>query len=126
MLVKQSRPVHLKLWTIKFPIMAIVSVLHRISGVFLFLALPFLLWLLDKSLASFGDFVEIQSYLTAPLIKFFLFVVLAGLLYHLFAGIRHLLMDAGIGESLSGGRKGSWWVMVVSIGIIGLVGLWIW
>jgi hypothetical protein len=49
---KRSRPKNLNLLTIRLPIPALVSIMHRVSGAFLFLLLPGLLWLLAQSLAS--------------------------------------------------------------------------
>ncbi len=124
--MNNKRPVHLALWNIKFPITAIVSILHRISGVLLFLAIPFLLWLLDKSLASFGDFVEVQSYFASFFVKSLLFIVVAALLYHLIAGIRHLLMDLHFGETLVAGRRNAYIVVGSSVLLIIILGFWLW
>ena len=52
--------------------------------------------------------------------------VLSALLYHLVAGIRHLLMDAGLGESLEGGRLGAKILIVIAVVLIVLLGVWIW
>lgn len=124
--MNSKRPVHLALQTMKFPVMAIVSILHRASGFLLFLALPFLLWVLQKSLQSFGEFVDVQQTLSSPFLKFFLFIVLAALFYHMIAGIRHLLMDIHIGESLQSGRRGAQTVIGVAVVVVLLVGIWLW
>ena len=52
--------------------------------------------------------------------------LLSALLYHLVAGVRHLIMDMGIGETLEGGKLGSKIVLVVSAIVIVLLGVWIW
>jgi succinate dehydrogenase / fumarate reductase cytochrome b subunit len=124
--MNSKRPVHLALQTMKFPVMAIVSILHRASGLFLFLALPFLLWVLQKSLQSFGEFVDVQQILSAPALKFFIFITMAALFYHLIAGIRHLLMDMRIGESLKSGRRGAQTVLGIVAVVVLLVGAWLW
>ncbi len=121
-----NRPVNLSLSTIKFPITAIVSILHRISGVFLFAGAGVLLWLLDKSLASEESFVSLQQLLNQPIWQLVVWVVLAALAYHVVAGIRHLLMDCGIGESLRGGRLGAWLVLIAAAVLIVLAGVWLW
>ena len=64
--------------------------------------------------------------MTSPLAKFIAWGLLSALLYHLVAGVRHLIMDMGIGESLEGGKLGSKIVIAVSAVIIVLVGVWIW
>lgn len=124
--VKDKRPVNLDLTTIKFPVTAIASITHRISGVALFLALPFMLWALDRSLASPEGFSEVQGILATPLASLITWAILAALLFHLVAGFRHLLMDMGIGESYEGGRRGAFTVFAVSIVLIVLAGVWVW
>ena len=124
--VNDKRPVNLDLTTIKFPVTAIASITHRISGVVLFLALPILLWMLDRSLASPEGFTDMQALASGALAKLVLWGILAALIYHLVAGIRHLFMDVGIGESLEGGRRGAFTVFAVSIVLILLAGVWVW
>ena len=124
--MKNQRPVNLEISTIKLPITAIVSILHRMSGVVLFAGVAVLLWLLDASLASEEQFVALQEALTRPLWQFIIWAVLAALAYHLVAGVRHLIMDCGIGESLQGGRLGAVIVVVLSLVLIVLAGVWVW
>jgi succinate dehydrogenase / fumarate reductase cytochrome b subunit len=64
--------------------------------------------------------------LTSPLAKLVTWGILSALLYHLVAGVRHLMMDMGIGESLEGGKLGSKIVIAVSVVVIVLAGVWIW
>ena len=92
------------LFTIQYPLTAIISILHRLSGVFVFLLIPFLLWMLDVALGSSIGFQYVQTTVTNPIIKLILWLILVALWYHLVAGIRHLLMDIGIGESLKSAR----------------------
>ncbi len=124
--MKEKRPVFLDLTKIRFPVMAIVSILHRISGVLIFLLLPLLLWALHQSLASQDQFQSLQTCLAHPLVKFLMWVVLASLLYHVVAGIRHIAMDFGCADSLKGGRAGARVVMVVGIILVILAGVWLW
>lgn len=122
----KQRPVNLNLFTIKFPIPAIVSILHRISGFILFLCIPFLLWLLQISLSSINHFDELQAFLGQPLVTILVWGVLAALFFHLVAGIRHLLMDLGFGESLKAGRFSAWAVVILSIALTLIAGVWLW
>ncbi|HVV68623.1 MAG TPA: succinate dehydrogenase, cytochrome b556 subunit [Gammaproteobacteria bacterium] len=122
----KPRPVYLNLLQIRQPLPAIVSVLHRVSGVILFLLLPLLLWLLAKSLASEASFNALKQPFTHPVLRFFIWVTLSALIYHLVAGIRHLLMDMGVGESLKGGRAGAYLVLVISIVLIIFAGICLW
>ena len=124
--MNDKRPVNLDLSTIKFPVTAIASITHRVTGVAIFLALPILLWMLDRSLASPESFADLKELMTSPLVKLVGWAILAVLLYHLVAGIRHLVMDAGVGESLEGGRRGAKLVFIISVVLILLVGGWIW
>ena len=124
--MKSQRPVNLDLRTIKLPITAYTSILHRISGVILFLGIVIVLFALDKSLASEEGFAEVQAYLASPLAKLIIWGLLSALLYHLVAGVRHLIMDMGIGETLEGGKLGSKIVIAVSAVLIVLAGVWIW
>lgn len=124
--MKSQRPVNLDLRTIKLPITAYTSILHRISGIILFVGLAVLLYALDKSLASEEGFEQVKACMTSPLAKLVIWGLLSALLYHLVAGVRHLIMDMGIGETLEGGKLGSQIVLAVSAVVIVLAGVWIW
>lgn len=124
--MKTSRPVFLNLWQIKFPVTAIVSILHRISGVVIFLGLPFLLYILSQSLISQDNFDHLSALLVEPGVRLALWILLAATIGHFFAGIRHLLMDIGIGESLKGGRSSAYIVLVLTAVAAILLGMWIW
>lgn len=124
--MNKQRPVNLDLTTIKFPMPAIVSILHRISGLVLFLFIPFILWMLRESLRSEQSFNSLQMTLSGFVAKIFLWLFLIGLLYHLVAGIRHLLMDMHVGESLAGGRLGAKIVLGLAIILAVLAGVWLW
>ncbi|RJX80872.1 succinate dehydrogenase, cytochrome b556 subunit [Pseudomonas sp. LS-2] len=124
--MNSQRPVNLDLRTIKLPVTAYTSILHRISGVILFVGIAIMLYALDKSLSSEEGFAAVKAGLTSPLAKLVIWGLLSALLYHLVAGIRHLIMDAGIGETLEGGKLGSKIVIAVSVVVIVLAGVWIW
>ena len=124
--VNDKRPVNLDLTTIKFPIPALASISHRIAGVALFVAVPILLWMLDRSLASPESFAEMKELLAAPFAKLVIWGILAAVLYHLVAGIKHLVMDWGIGETLEGGRRFAIAGFLIAAVLIGLAGVWVW
>ena len=124
--VIQQRPVNLDLTKFHFPVPAIVSILHRMSGVILFLAIPLMLWWLQQSLASKHAYQVLQQSLTTPIMKLTLWAILVSLSYHIIAGTRHLLMDMGIGESLEGGRWGALSVLSLSIVAILWLGYVLW
>lgn len=124
--MKDNRPVNLDLTKFRWPLPALTSIVHRISGVFIFLAIALLLYLLELSLESEAGFADVASLIANPLIKFFVWAVLAALLYHLIAGIKHLLMDFGIGETLAGSVLGAKLVIVSSAIAIIIAGVWLW
>lgn len=124
--MNSKRPVNLDISTIHFPIPAIVSILHRISGIVAFVGIAFLLYGLDLSLSSPSGFNSAADVMAHPLAKLVVWGILSALAYHLVAGIRHLVMDMGVGETLEGGRLSSKITLVVSIVLIILLGVWIW
>jgi len=124
--VSKKRPVNLDIATFKLPITAYISILHRISGVVLFFVTGLCLWLLDASLASPEGFASVKSMLASPLVKLVLWASLAALAYHLVAGIRHLIMDLGVGESLEGGTVGAKVVAALAVILILFAGAWLW
>lgn len=124
--MKDQRPVNLDFTTFKLPLPAITSILHRISGAFLFVGVALLLYLLDMSLDSAEGFATASEWLGTPWVKLLTWAVVAALLYHLVAGIKHLIMDLGIGESLQGGIMGARIVIVVSALSMLAAGIWIW
>ena len=112
---QKVRPTNLDLTTIKQPVSAIASILHRISGVINFILVGFLLILLDFSLQSSNNFQLIVSFLHNYLVIFIMWGFLTALTYHLFAGIRHMLMDLGYFEEIASGRKSAIVVMIITI-----------
>ncbi len=111
----KKRPKNLDLTTIRLPLPAKVSILHRVSGAGLFLCFPLLLWLFGASLASpesFAAFMSVAASLPAK-------VIFAGLIWafmhHFCAGIRFLLLDLHIGIEKEAATKSSAVVLAVSI-----------
>jgi len=71
---------------------AIASILHRISGVIVFLLVPVLLWLLDKSLSSPEGFAQVQEIFSGFFVRFIVWVFVAGLIYHFFTVLSTCLL----------------------------------
>lgn len=113
-----KRPIHINPLRVRLPITALVSITHRLSGVLVFLLIPLLLWILQQSLVSPEGLAEVKTWLQSPLCKLTLWLFFAGLIFHLFAGIRHLLMDIHLGDSLSAGRFSAAMVIVLSLIVI--------
>ena len=124
--VNSQRPGKRDIRTIKLHNTGVTSFLHRASGIILFLGIGIMLYALSKSLGSEEGYAEVKACLTSPLAKFVAWGLLSALLYHLVAGVRHLIMDMGIGETLEGGKLGSKIVIAVSVVVIVLAGVWIW
>ncbi len=123
--MNRARPVNLNLFTIRFPLPAIVSILHRVSGFFLFLFIPIALWVLDFSLTPEG-YDSLHDWQSSLIAKFMIWVVMAAFIYHFVAGVRHLLSDVHFGTSRHGGKIASMLVFIISFILVILAGIWIW
>ena len=122
----KERPKHLDLSKIKLPLPALVSILHRVSGVLLFLALPLLLLMLQYSLRSIETYTQLIGLLHHPLSKLALLCLLWASLHHLCAGIRYLTIDLDWGVRFAQARTSSKWVMFVSLALTVLTGARLW
>ncbi len=100
--------------------------LHRISGVILFLALPLLLLLLDQSLRSIETYTNLTEYLTHPILKLILLGMLWAFLHHFCAGLRYLAIDLHLLPNLTAARAASMWVLVVSLIMTAVLGVKLW
>lgn len=107
-----KRPVYLNLIKIRLPLAGVVSFAHRISGVLLFLFLPFSVYLLDQSVHSADSFDAVKQLLEHPLMLVIQLLILWSITHHFFAGIRFLLIDAEIGIEKSQARLGAWLVFI--------------
>ena len=124
--MSNKRPVNLDLSTIKQPLPAIASIIHRITGLILFVGIAILIYMLDQSLRSEESFASLQQFLSGGFVKLIVWGVLSALIYHFVAGIKHLLMDFGIGETLEGAQLGAKLVLGVSAVLILITGICIW
>jgi succinate dehydrogenase / fumarate reductase cytochrome b subunit len=120
-----SRPVYLNLLKIRLPVTGVVSIAHRISGLLLFLSIPFAVYLLDLSIASEQSFARLIELLQQPWLVVLQIILLWSLVHHLIAGIRYLLIDAEVGVELAGARSGAWIVFIAEALVILLVAGWI-
>lgn len=122
----QARPVNLNLMTIRMPITAIASILHRISGIVIFLSLPLFLWMLGESLKSHEGFAHVKECLSGGVSRLLLWLVISAVYYHVFAGLRHIIMDFGFGETKRGGRIGAIIVFILTATAATLLGICLW
>ena len=120
---RKPRPKYLALNEIRLPLPGIVSILHRISGVGLFLMLPFLLYLLDRSLGSPETFETFAAVVDNWFIKLVLFGLLWAYLHHFCAGIRYLLLDMHVGVEKESSRTSAAVVLGVSLVLTAVVAL---
>ncbi|MCR9279178.1 MAG: succinate dehydrogenase, cytochrome b556 subunit [Pseudomonadaceae bacterium] len=124
--MKTDRPVNLALYTIHFPVTAVASITHRITGVILMVGIGFGLWLLDLALSSEAGYLRASEVMQGGLAKFILWGLLASVIYHVCAGLKHLLLDMHIADSLEGGRIATWAMLVISAVLVVLAGVWVW
>ncbi len=103
----KHRPKNLNLFTIRLPINAVVSILHRASGVGLFLCLPLILLALQALVGSQESYTALTSWLNTWFVKLLLIGLGWAFFHHFFAGIRHLLQDIHWMTSLSNARLSS-------------------
>lgn len=116
--MQTKRPVFLELWRIKLPVPGILSILHRVSGVWMVLALPFAAILFHQALSGPEGFAAVAATLDNWLVKLILVVLAWGILHHLFAGIRYLLLDLGMGVDRLPARRSAWIVMIAAVAVL--------
>ncbi|SAL07335.1 succinate dehydrogenase, cytochrome b subunit [Caballeronia calidae] len=97
------------------PLAGKVSILHRISGLLLFVCLPFILYLLDQSLTSEISFDAFKGFLANPIVKIVTLVLSWAYLHHFCAGIRYLFLDMHVGVNKEGGKQTALVVLIVSL-----------
>ena len=120
----KQRPVNLDLQTISFPVTAIASILHRVSGVITFVALAILLWMLGTSLSSPEGFETVVAIMDNFLVKFVLWGILTALAYHIVGGLRHL--DMGHWEELDSANQSARVGFVITGILAVLAGVLVW
>lgn len=108
----------------RWPIAAIVSGMHRASGLFMFLLMPFLIWLFDTSVTSEYSFARFTSafnngigFVPGVIIKLVALALIWSYLHHFFAGLRHIRMDLFHTVSKETGRSTAQWTLVLSLGL---------
>ena len=124
--LKKKRPVYIDLARIRLPLPGFVSILHRISGILLFLLAFWLLSLLDRSLGSPEGYAQVRELIAQPFAKLVLLAAGWAFLHHFCAGIRYLLIDMHVGVDLPTARATSWAVLAVSLFLTVLLGAWLW
>jgi succinate dehydrogenase / fumarate reductase cytochrome b subunit len=118
-----ARPVYLNLFRIHLPLSGWVSILHRFSGALLFVALPLGVWGLSVSLSGEAGFQRMREWVTHPLIKLVLLLLIWAFVHHVLAGLRHLALDVHWGASLRCARQSSL-VVILASGLVTLLAAW--
>ena len=121
-----KRPKYLNLFQIRLPLPGVMSIMHRVSGAVLFLALPVLLCWLQQSLTSPDTFAALRATFSQGFVKLVLIGLAWGYLHHLCAGIRHIMLDMDYGTGLATARLTSMLVFAVSIALSVVAGALLW
>ena len=118
-----TRPVNLDLKTVKMPFAAVLSILHRITGVIIFFGVPFLLWLLQQSLSSPMGYAEVQNFIGSGFWRLAFFGIVWAFAYHIMAGIKHLFMDVGYAETPEGAKVAATLIVLGNIIVLIFLGV---
>ena len=125
MITNTQRPKFLNLLKIHLPVTGVASFAHRVSGAILFISLPFWVYVFSLSLHNAAAFQQALDLLTTPWLKLLLLIPAWSVVHHLFAGIRFLLLDIHIWNSLARARASAWVVNVASLLIFFIFALWV-
>lgn len=113
----------------RLPIAGVVSILHRASGLLMFVLLPFVVWMFDESVTSeisyarFANaFVAGIGWVPAWCVKLVVLALIWSFLHHLAAGLRHVWMDVTHRVSKEAGRQSAIVTLVVSLALTALLG----
>jgi succinate dehydrogenase / fumarate reductase, cytochrome b subunit len=119
-----ERPKNLNLFTIRLPINAVVSILHRASGMALFLALPLILLTFQTSLRSPESYETLVNLLGYWFFKLILIGLSWAFFHHFYAGLRHLMQDIHWMTSLQKARFSGrvvLWLVAISVLVFAFV-----
>ena len=115
---QRSAPVYLNLFRIRFPVGAVTSIAHRITGVLLFVSFPLLVYLLDLSLAGPDGFAAAVDILGNTWIRLASALIVWSLAHHLLSGVRFLLLDITEEVSLKQARRAAWLVNISGLVLV--------
>lgn len=124
--LKKPGPRNLRLVPMRLPLPALVSILHRFSGVLLFLSLPAVWWLFALSLESAAGYAQALAIMASTPVKLLSIGLIWALAHHFLAGLRHLAMDMHLGLELAPARLTGKLVLVASLLLTLLAGMTLW
>ena len=120
----QYRNIHIaQIAGYRLPLAGFVSILHRISGLLMFMLLPFILFLLDQSLLSETSFESFHNFTSYWFVKLVILALSWAYLHHFCAGLRHLVMDLHIGLDKNSSRKSAAGVLTISLALAAVIAL---
>ena len=115
--------------TYRLPAAGFVSILHRISGLVMFLLLPFVVWMFDTSVSSEISFAKFKAafnvgvgFVPGIVVQLVALVLIWAYLHHLIAGVRHIYMDARHAVSKEFGKSSAVVTLVLSLGLTAALG----
>jgi succinate dehydrogenase / fumarate reductase cytochrome b subunit len=108
----------------RMPLAALISIMHRASGLIMFMLMPFIIWMFDTSVTSEISFARFTSAFTLGIgfvpgiaVKLAALVLIWAYLHHLFAGLRHIRMDIFHSVSKEQGKFTAQVTLVLSLGL---------
>jgi succinate dehydrogenase / fumarate reductase cytochrome b subunit len=113
-LTRNGKPIYLNLLQIRLPVPGFMSILHRVSGALLSLAIPLAIYVLDLSLRNPEGFAQAHVLMGSGFAQLVLLALLWALLHHLLAGVRYLLLDLDVGIDKPRYRQSAWAVLVAA------------
>jgi len=106
----------------RLPLAGVVSILHRASGLLMFVLLPFIVWLFDTSVSSEISYETFTSAFLAGIgalpawaVKLVALALIWAFLHHLIAGVRHVWMDVTHSVSKAQGRSSAVLTLALSL-----------
>ncbi|HPU21145.1 MAG TPA: succinate dehydrogenase, cytochrome b556 subunit [Alicycliphilus sp.] len=115
--------------TYRLPLAGFISILHRVSGMLMFILLPLVIWMFDTSVSSeisFGRFSAAFNvglgFVPGWFIKLVTLALIWAYLHHLAAGVRHLYLDVSHKTTKDFGRQSAVATLVFSIGLTLILG----
>lgn len=111
--LENKRPKNLNLLKIRMPVTAVVSILHRVSGILLFLSIPYIIWLLSNSVKDAEGFDTVLTIFSSDCGKLINIILLWAITHHFYAGLRFLLLDLDIGITRNATLKVAWLVNIL-------------
>ena len=125
---RKTRPKFLDLFTLapKMSVTAKISILHRVSGVLLFISIPLVLYVLHQSLLSSSFYDSLYGIVSNPIIKLVYLVLIWAFMYHLCSGVRFLFLDKHIGIEIKTAKTTAKIVVIISLLLTIVLGVLVW